>query len=356
MPLLYGEGVKAFTRLQQEIARVSNDQSLLAWEFACTDESDRDATLFARDPSYFTSAGSMVRHDINGNSFRPWTLTNLGISLEVPVLQTQQTPGRSTCTAILSCHYEDDMRGPIGIRLEPFGTGSVRYDIFAPTSSSPRLIILDEDRVRQNVARPIHIVDNKIFFTPIRLENVGTANLMELVCAQTKKFWVRLDRPTGGVFEQYEAIEWFPPACWNSGGMTVCFQNSVSKQAALRLQRFGETRSVVVNFGSQIMNSASSLPWVHLELDEAGRSLEQISNDSARRLLLGNVSEYLMPRVTIRACINHMLRMGEPCFVVAVDFQVRTPNDNFYIEGRSSNGTNKPDGYQSDGLDAKENK
>jgi len=286
MPLLYGEGVKAFTRLQQEIARVSNDQSLLAWEFACADESDHDPTLFARDPSYFTSAGSMVRHDINGESFRPWTLTNLGISLEVPVLQTQQTPDRSTCTAILPCHYEDDMRGPIGIRLEPFGTGSVRCDIFIPISSSPRLIILDVDRVRPNVAKPIHIVDNKTFFTPIRLENVGAANPMELVCAQTKKFWVRLDRPTGAVFEQYEVIEWFPPAYWNSRGMTVCFQDSASKQAALRLQRFGDTRSVVVNFGSQIMNSASSLPWVHLELDGAGRSLEQISNDSARRLLL----------------------------------------------------------------------
>jgi len=51
-----------------------------------------------------------------------------------------------------------------------------------------------------------------------------------------------------------------------------------------------------------------------------------------------------------------MLRMGEPCFVVAVDFQVRTHNNNFYIEGKSGNGTNKPDGYQSDDLEAKENK
>ena len=332
MPLLYGEGMKAFTRLQQEIARVSNDQSLLAWEFACADESGHDPTLFARNPSNFASAGSMVRHDINGDSFRPWTLTNLGISLEVPVLQAQQTPDRSTCTAILSCHYEDDMRGPIGIRLEPFGTGSVQHNIFCPTSSSPRLIILDVDRVRPNVAKPIHIVDNKIFFTPIRLENIGIANPMELVYAQTKKFWVKLDQPDETAFEQYEVIEWFPPACWNSRGMTVSFQNSTSKQAALRLQRVGDTRSVVVNFGSQIMNSAASLPWVHLELYGVGRSLEQISNDTARRLSLGNVSEYLrMSRVTIRAYVNHMLRMGEPCFVVAVDFQVSSPNNKFQV-------------------------
>lgn len=31
MPLIYGEGPKAFTRLQHEILRVSDDQSLFAW-------------------------------------------------------------------------------------------------------------------------------------------------------------------------------------------------------------------------------------------------------------------------------------------------------------------------------------
>jgi hypothetical protein len=31
MPLLYGEGEKAFTRLQEEIMRSNYDHSLLAW-------------------------------------------------------------------------------------------------------------------------------------------------------------------------------------------------------------------------------------------------------------------------------------------------------------------------------------
>jgi len=260
MPLLYGEGVKAFTRLQQEIARVSNDQSLLAWEFPRPDGEDHDPTLFARDPSYFMSAGSMVRHDIDVNSFKPWTVTNLGIELEVPLLRTQQTQDQSTCTAVLSCHYEDDMSGPIGLRLEPFRLGPMKDDIFTSVSSSPRLIILDENRVIANTARRIHILDNKTFFTPIRLENFGTTNPMELVRAQTKKFWVILDQPSEAVFRQYEAIEWYPPACWNSRGMTVYFQDNASKQAALRLQRVGDTGSIALNFGSHHMNSTAFLP------------------------------------------------------------------------------------------------
>ncbi|KIN08755.1 hypothetical protein OIDMADRAFT_69002, partial [Oidiodendron maius Zn] len=33
MPLLYGEGAKAFIRLQEEILKISNDQSLFAWKY-----------------------------------------------------------------------------------------------------------------------------------------------------------------------------------------------------------------------------------------------------------------------------------------------------------------------------------
>lgn len=32
MPLLYGEGGNAFTRLQEEIMRRSDDQTILAWQ------------------------------------------------------------------------------------------------------------------------------------------------------------------------------------------------------------------------------------------------------------------------------------------------------------------------------------
>ena len=32
MPLLYGEGPKAFARLQGEILKVSNDETIFAWE------------------------------------------------------------------------------------------------------------------------------------------------------------------------------------------------------------------------------------------------------------------------------------------------------------------------------------
>ena len=57
MPMLYGEGNKAFHRLQLEIIRASNDQSIFAW--SCLDDK-RTGNILADGPSFFWSCGAMV--------------------------------------------------------------------------------------------------------------------------------------------------------------------------------------------------------------------------------------------------------------------------------------------------------
>jgi hypothetical protein len=55
IPLLYGEGDKAFLRLQEEIIRHSNDDSIFAWEF--TDDVEYELyknQLLAPSPDYFS--------------------------------------------------------------------------------------------------------------------------------------------------------------------------------------------------------------------------------------------------------------------------------------------------------------
>jgi hypothetical protein len=51
MPLLYGEGVKAFQRLQEEIMKRSDDHSILAW--AQIEGSDVVQALLAPSPAHF---------------------------------------------------------------------------------------------------------------------------------------------------------------------------------------------------------------------------------------------------------------------------------------------------------------
>ena len=56
MPMLYGEGKKAFHRLQLEIIRASNDQSIFAWD---SWKYDPHGSVLADDPSCFRSCGEM---------------------------------------------------------------------------------------------------------------------------------------------------------------------------------------------------------------------------------------------------------------------------------------------------------
>ncbi|KAI4591750.1 hypothetical protein KJ359_012615 [Pestalotiopsis sp. 9143b] len=89
MPMLYGEGNKAFLRLQEEICRRSKDLTLFAWE---TSRQPRYHGLFAEHPRDFAGA-----HDILISDGRmPYTselrLTNKGICL----METELALVRST--------------------------------------------------------------------------------------------------------------------------------------------------------------------------------------------------------------------------------------------------------------------
>ncbi|KAI1391719.1 HET-domain-containing protein [Hypoxylon trugodes] len=85
MPLLYGEGQKAFTRLQREIIEVSNDQSILAWDLPCSDPHPW-TSAFAPSPAEFRFCGSIVKdHKYDHN---PYSVTNLGLSMNLALVQT----------------------------------------------------------------------------------------------------------------------------------------------------------------------------------------------------------------------------------------------------------------------------
>ncbi|KAL4070149.1 heterokaryon incompatibility protein-domain-containing protein [Scleroderma yunnanense] len=60
MPMLYGEGKKAFHRLQLEIIRMSSDQSIFAWGF---DGVGRTGSILADDPSFFEGCNLMELMD-----------------------------------------------------------------------------------------------------------------------------------------------------------------------------------------------------------------------------------------------------------------------------------------------------
>ncbi|KIM59807.1 hypothetical protein SCLCIDRAFT_1217428, partial [Scleroderma citrinum Foug A] len=61
MPMLYGEGKKSFHRLQLEIIRASNDQSIFAWDWKRNNQ--QPGSILADDPSFFERCGIMELMD-----------------------------------------------------------------------------------------------------------------------------------------------------------------------------------------------------------------------------------------------------------------------------------------------------
>ena len=83
IPLLYGEGEKAFARLQREIINQYDDQSLFAW----ADKDLKRSGMLARAPSSFIDSGNVVEtRDASFTHKMPYRMTNKGLEIETPVI------------------------------------------------------------------------------------------------------------------------------------------------------------------------------------------------------------------------------------------------------------------------------
>jgi hypothetical protein len=104
MPLLYGEGsTKAFVRLQEEIMKGSNDQSLFAW---CRPNASPEASgphgLLAESPLDFSGSGS-VGHSMLGFN-NPYAMTNKGLHITLPMAKLEG----NYHVALLHCMISQD--------------------------------------------------------------------------------------------------------------------------------------------------------------------------------------------------------------------------------------------------------
>lgn len=112
MPMLYGEGEKAFERLQLEIIKESNDHSIFAWN---TRSYTLGRGLLAYSPAEFADCGSirMHTHVETRTDDKPFSMTNRGLFIKLPVICSG-----TGAYAILSCYSEVKPKGTsVAIRL-----------------------------------------------------------------------------------------------------------------------------------------------------------------------------------------------------------------------------------------------
>ncbi|OAQ62625.1 ankyrin repeat-containing protein [Pochonia chlamydosporia 170] len=84
MPMLYGEGERAFTRLQEEILREYDDLSLLAWDASDVPASEDIVGVLASHPRFFQSCAGITSYPSEG---KPFAITNRGLQVSLPIFE-----------------------------------------------------------------------------------------------------------------------------------------------------------------------------------------------------------------------------------------------------------------------------
>jgi hypothetical protein len=141
MPLLYGEGDRAFLRLQEEIIRKTNDDSILAWGLIPNmghplglvpgdlrnrlhNRTESPCDILASSPKDFINCTDLGYAARPTHSTSPFTLTNTGLQIQLPLVPVVKTgesadaSGRHKWIGLLSCTTRSGLGFP-GILLSP---------------------------------------------------------------------------------------------------------------------------------------------------------------------------------------------------------------------------------------------
>jgi hypothetical protein len=107
MPMLYGEGEKAFLRLQLEIIKGSDDESIFAW----VDESRKSPHgMLAPWPTSFAKSGDIVRTHLLARP--PYAMTNKGLELRLGLPPRGIATPRQTLVFRLACERQSALNAP----------------------------------------------------------------------------------------------------------------------------------------------------------------------------------------------------------------------------------------------------
>jgi hypothetical protein len=112
MPMLYGEGSRAFIRLQEEIMKESEDYTIFAWKASFLSGSHRG--LLAHSPDEFLGcANIMSEYNHTVYEDHPPTLTSRGLRISLLVERSQDDPRKYlACVSLKDEHKKISWQGP----------------------------------------------------------------------------------------------------------------------------------------------------------------------------------------------------------------------------------------------------
>ncbi|KAF5541089.1 beta transducin [Fusarium mexicanum] len=129
MPLLYGEGENAFMRLQEEIMKRSDDQTLLAWY---PEAGPADSGVLATSPAAFANCKDFIPCDV-GMPTPPFQMTKKGLRIEMPLSSDSFSVRRY---GLLQCRTKRDPTTMIAIPL-----ASCNNNLYVRMTSQPLVFL-----------------------------------------------------------------------------------------------------------------------------------------------------------------------------------------------------------------------
>ncbi|CZR69782.1 related to beta transducin-like protein [Phialocephala subalpina] len=288
MPMIYGEGDQAFSRLQQEIMRETTDDSILAWGLSITKSTPNSSTEVV-------SGESMNSFEIFGGSLR----------IHLPLLTTEA----GETFGLLKCGSAHNAEQVIGIPLEITLSGGLSYDYIRPQG---RYSVLLPKATPKVSTKDIHI----------RKERHSKA-----LAAMNRRYWFYIEE---SVETNLELIDVEPRDRWQKDNAMIATAAKSDGNAIQRTTTRFRSRNegsgdfiVVLEFevrGSQmdvrchVMISSRETPLENVAQNLLNMRQEAFGNQSASNGIL-----HLC--VTLR----QEFVAGQPMFVVRLAAMPRSP-------------------------------
>ncbi|KAB5523065.1 hypothetical protein GE09DRAFT_1153780 [Coniochaeta sp. 2T2.1] len=201
MPLIYGEGDKAFIRLQEAIAQDNVDLSLFAWTSLDTKYKRQNYHgLFARSPVDFINCDKLLRILSPVTPTEEYAITNKGIRLTARMNEGESPNGEKDFLLNLDCldssrQQPDGMHSIVFIRLVRTPHGFVRHWAGLP-------VLVSASSVKPSTPKTIYVPK---MITPTDSD--------ELLMRLSQRFHVDINNKTGFVIQYTRQ---YPMHLWES--------------------------------------------------------------------------------------------------------------------------------------------
>lgn len=256
MPLIYGEGDKAFRRLQEQIMKDGADDSIFAWDLPPVESADRPGrgipgVALAPGPSHFRNSGGVVSAGHSAQSFEQH-----GGRLRLSV--TLDTAPGGQLHGVLSCGLEQEPDKMVGIPLIAAPGG--QPDHYVRQEGRPA-VLLQTSEMGGAAATIIHLQLDGGRQSPI----VGGA--------QSCWFQIRNSHP--GV----ELVEVFPPECWHKERALIeAGIEPDTGDAQVILARFRDKQPGLMDFVAVLEAKPQAQPRCRLMVATSNTALADISH------------------------------------------------------------------------------